>query len=63
VSAARELRLLGLWLIVVGSLGTGAALAGHLAGTDGSAAFPASVAIGIMVIVSNRPDKARKRRG
>lgn len=62
VSRARELRLLGLCLIIAGSLGTWATLAGVVTGIDASALFPTSVAIGIVVIVANRPRKRRRPR-
>lgn len=59
MSERRRLRLIGLWLILVGVGGIMAALAGRI-GHEGALAFPASVAIGIIVIVANRPANARK---
>lgn len=59
MSERRSLRLLALVLVLVGTLGTVAALTGLMGGTDGTAAFPASVVIGIVVLVKNRPRKRR----
>lgn len=62
MSEQRSQRLLGLALALVGMLGTVAALTGLTGGTDGTATFPASVVIGIVVIVANRPRKRRRPR-
>lgn len=62
MSEARALRILGLVLVFAGTIGTVAALTGLMVGTDGTAAFPASVVIGIVVIIANRPQRRRRPR-
>lgn len=57
MSERRGLRLLALALVLAGTLGTVATLTGLMDGADGTAAFPASVVIGIVVLVANRPRK------
>lgn len=57
MSERRKIRLLLLALVLAGAAGTAATLAGWMAGTDGTLAFPASVVIGIMGLHANRPQK------
>lgn len=58
----RALRLYGLVLVFVGVIGTVAAATGLMVGVEGTALFPASVVIGIVVLVVNRPQKRRRPR-
>lgn len=55
MSARRVARLASLALILIGSTGSALVIAGQLAGLDGSAVFPLSVAVGIVALISLRP--------